>query len=119
MNQQDREQEFLHTIRTALDESLDHIDGHAQSRLRQARSKALQTRQRKTWLQAFAWLPAGSVAAICVVAIASILYLNTSSVSIPVNGFNDVDLIASGESLEFFEDMEFYEWLALEESSAG
>lgn len=119
MNEYDKEQKFLHTVSTALDESLDHIDAHAQSRLRQARSKAMQSIEKKSWLQPTAWLSAGSIAAICIVAITGILYLNASSTGLPVNGFADVDLIASDESLELFENLEFYQWLQQEETGAG
>ena len=58
------------------------------------------------------WLPVGSVALAGVtVAVVGVLWFGTPA-GIPVNGFEDIELLASKESPDFYAELEFYHWLA-------
>jgi len=109
-------------IRKRLDACVDEMDAADLSRLRQARQQALDSGSRKTrsFGGRFA-LPAGLAAA------TSLLLVILLSRGIDSNGIDlqgqqsnviaalaDVELLAAQEQTEFYENLDFYEWLLLE-----
>jgi hypothetical protein len=100
-----------------LDKSARELDDTTVARLRAARAGAWQRaaatppapvrRPHPRW-----WLPVGSVALAGVtVAVVGALWFGTPA-GVPANGFEDIELLASKESPDFYAELEFYQWLA-------
>lgn len=108
---------FESRAKQLLDKSAHELDDATVTRLRAARARAWQRaeaaptaparRFRSRW-----WLPVGSVALAGVtVAVVGVLWFGTPT-GIPANGFEDIELLASKESPDFYAELEFYHWLA-------
>lgn len=112
---------FETRARKLLEESVDHLDGRARSRLIQARSAAVAEladtsafpRLRQRW-----WLPAGGIAAVALVIAVwfvpgrdpdPILQTDTYAGE-TILSVDDIEIMAA-ESLELLEELEFYAWL--------
>jgi len=105
----DKERQFLENARQLLDESVHDLDGATRSKLAQARNAALESRHRSR-RRLLTWgTPAAGLAA---AALVGVLVLRTPSVPIEESSVADLDILTSEESLEFYEDIEFYEWLS-------
>ena len=116
----DKDAQLIEGIRCQLDEDVDNYDSTTRSRLAQARRLAMAAAQprgpwwRRTWLAsrpAGDWLlPAGAFASVVATAFAL-----TLMVAEPGNDLarevDDLELLSSGEELELFENLEFYQWL--------
>jgi len=129
MNSEDKEAVFVDTAKANLDEALRSISPATSARLRLARHHALEAvndrgpeKYQVSWM-----LPAAGFAAVSVGVLALFLLLQspeqTKLVSESVlqsdsGNMEDLELLASSESIEFYEDLEFYGWL-LEQNRAG
>jgi hypothetical protein len=102
-------------IRQELDRSCDALDGYTLSRLNAIRHQALEHKLSRRSGRRPMLFPLGGLVTACV------LVLTVSLVSqrtllpvdgVPVPKFEDLELLATNEELEFYEDYEFYQWLA-------
>jgi len=115
-----QEQAFLDRATDALDKSCDSMDGQTLSRLNRIRHAAIehgQQSQGRTFLSPFG----GLITACVLVLVVSVFYPGQPDVPVPVSPDNgmaieDLDIFTSTESLEFFENLEFYQWLEENES---
>ncbi len=110
MRQQDemeRERAFVERARAALDQRAHELNPPIDGRLRAARRTALEgaAGSRPRWL----WASGLAVAATAVLAVFLWLAPPTQG---PAPQLEDLELLSSSESLEFYEDLEFYDWLA-------
>ena len=115
------EQQFLNNISDELDRSCDGLDGHTQSRLNSIRHAALEHGRKslsRTLLSPFG----GLVTACVLVLVVGMLY--QGQLEIPaqagpdnISPMEDLDILTSAESLELFENLEFYQWLEENEIS--
>jgi hypothetical protein len=109
MNDPTEQDDFAAQAKRAFDESVERLDGAALSRLNQGRHTALENLKApagSTWRR---WVPAGGVAAIALV---SVLVLRGPEVDgIPAEAAVDLEILLEGESLEMFQDLEFYSWM--------
>ncbi len=120
-NQAMQEQAFLDKASDALDKSCDSMDGQTLSRLNRIRHAAIEhgkQSQGRTFLSPFG----GLITACVLVFVVSVFYPGQSNVKVPVTpdggtAIEDLDILTSTESLEFFENLEFYQWLEENESS--
>jgi len=107
----DKEKRFLENARQVLDDSIHDLDSGTRSRLTQARNAALDARlqkQRKR-RRLLAWgTPAVGLAAAVLVGVMVFRGPQPSAEAYVA----DFDILSSEESLDFYEDIEFYEWLA-------
>ena len=109
------EQAFLEQARTVLDRGCDGLDGYTRSRLNVIRHEAL---ARVSGKSGFArWMPATGIATACTVLVVLVLFpglQGENEVTEPLTGdtLQNLDLLTAEEGLEFFEDYEFYQWLA-------
>ena len=112
--------DFARTASELLRRSAEDLDGATASRLNRARQAALeqlpQRRRTSRWL-----VPALSTAAVSALAVG--LWLNPGvDRELPVQSStaalsaDDMDLLLADDSLEMFEDLEFYAWLDAERS---
>ncbi len=114
-------------IRKRLDACVDEMDAADLSRLRQARQQALDSGSRKAGFGGRVALPAG----LAVAASLLLVILLGRGIDSDGNGFRpdlngqqsnviaalvDVDLLAAQEQTEFYENLDFYEWLVLEQN---
>lgn len=98
-------------VRELLDETIDHMDSANLSRLKQARSRALdRTSQGRSWQH---WLPAGAVTAGL---LAFTVYFDNFNSSEPAlyQGQAQMEVV---ENMELLNDLEFVAWLALNENN--
>jgi hypothetical protein len=104
------EDPFLTRSREILDERTEHLDAATRSRLRQARSRALEgTGDNRSWLY---WVPAGSLAAVLLL---FAVYVNRLVPPLPVI-YQDPVQLETAESMELLDDLDFVAWLVVEES---
>jgi len=114
------EQAFLDKARDELDRSCDRLDGHTQSRLNSIRHAAIEHGHQHPGRAMLA--PFGGLVTACVlVLVVSVFFQGTETpaLSVPDNNsaIEDLDILTSAESLEFFENLEFYQWLEENEAS--
>jgi len=122
MTIEDKDQEFIDSIKSELIESVQNISARELSAIAQSRNKALSNKTENK----FAWIfvPAGIIATAC---LAVVVY---SFIQVAPDGQNlideNLDLVSVLESLDLYEDpdvyedLEFHEWLdAYEPSSQG
>jgi len=101
--------EWLESIRLHLEQGVDQIDEATGSKLSQIRRQALDKKTSKKFTAYF--LPAAAIASACLV-LALLIYIPEQGSNQNQNEMiDDLDLITTSESLDLFEDLEFYEWL--------
>jgi hypothetical protein len=107
MNDKQNNETLIDNIQSQLDTSVDGIDAATQSKITQARHRALDQKARST---PFAlWIPAGALASVCVALV--MLLLVSTSVEKETAPIDDFELISNIDDLELLEELEFYEWL--------
>ncbi|MFL6655514.1 MAG: hypothetical protein ACJ8KA_12050 [Sulfurifustis sp.] len=113
------ERDIVETARRVLHRSERDCDELTVARLRAARRRALEAEPRPAFRR---WSLAGAVAAAATIAgLAGVLWLQTPSDMAPVptaSSVADIDLLTTNESPEFYNDLDFYDWLATD-SDAG
>ena len=115
----EREQNWLAQARTLLDASAESLDAATLSRLNRARQQALaQRRAAPRWA-----FPAGMVSA-CMLLLALFVWNGRGApgAESPLAhnaGAGDLELVSSEDSLEFYQDLEFYAWLEAQDQDLG
>lgn len=132
MNDPDKNQladsEWTKSVRKTLDDSAAQVDGHVRDRLLQARREAVREasvrqshrRRGNRWL-----VPAGGFAALLMAVIVSFV-ISTGPSDNPstidqsaIASTEDFPLLTSPESLELYEELDFYQWLEEEKDRVG
>ena len=108
MTQDSQEQRFLERAKTDLDESIEFMDAPTLSRLRQARTRALERLGEKR--QRRYVVPIGALATASAALLVVILWTSTPTLG-PESVLDDLELLSSLDALDLYEDLEFYEWL--------
>ena len=111
------EQAFLDSAREQLDRSCDRLDGQTQSRLNSIRHAAIEHGRRHPGRALLA--PFGGLVTACVLVLVVSVFFQGADTPVPDNRstMEDLDILTSTESLEFFENLEFYQWLEENEAS--
>jgi len=113
----DRDDEIARRARAALDRSIEEIDPATRARLVAARRTALDAldRPRRDFVRG------GAIATVAAFGAAGLFFaaswwLRTHADSIALEGaLDDVELLADGDDLEMYDELEFYRWLDAEE----
>lgn len=108
------EARFLQRVKQDMDRSCGALDGATQSRLNAMRHAALAQGQRKG-LRMPQLLPFGGLVTACVLVLAVLVQtpLLPGSANLPETAqVEDLDLLTATEELDFYEEYEFYQWLA-------
>lgn len=112
---------WLEQAKGLLDESAEGLDAATLSRLNRARQAALHRRRpSRRWA-----LPAGLVSACMLLLVLSTWHAyvphDGAAPDLPVtkNAAGDLDLVSSDDSLEFYQDLEFYAWLEAQDQDLG
>ena len=112
------DRDFIAGIKKNLDDSTERLDAGVRSRLTQARHHALdQKKGVPSWFGDWSWKTVSGVAAMTAVLLALVLALNGPATNQAGSDLEDLDLLANADQLELYEDLEFYAWLAEEEST--
>lgn len=106
MTRQADDREVMETVRERLEAGLDRMDDVTQARLRAARRQALAAGVVHTRRRAAGWAMAAAV----VLAVG--LWVMHGRGELPAAGVEDIEVLAAGDDLELYEDLEFYGWLA-------
>ena len=119
---QQPEQIMVGKVKAELDSSCDRLDGYTQSRLNSIRHAALESSGSKPGRALLA--PFGGFATACVlVLLVSVFYQDTTAPASPGiqegqgSPLEDIDILTSTETLDFYENLEFYQWLEENEAS--
>ena len=113
----DNDQAFTKAAKRSLDEAADNLDAGTVVRLHAARKRAIATyrQRRKPWVNV--WVPTGALAAGLAVVVATFMWF-TVPTNLPPTDIEDLELLAAHEGIEFYADLDFYDWLATQ-SDAG
>jgi len=125
-NSESKETEFILGVRKTLDESLEQLDSTTISRLQAIRKDAIKQysgiqspgKQKQTGKWPSWVLPVSGFATIALAVVLSIgLWQQLNSDQNIMASIEDMSLLTDDEDLEFYEELEFYQWLADEESA--
>jgi hypothetical protein len=102
-------------IRQQLDQSCNALDGQTLSRLNRIRHTALERKQARASRML---LPFGGFVTACVLVVSVMTFVptrapETETVASPLE---DIEILSSSDSLDLYEDYEFYQWLAENDS---
>lgn len=113
--QQHKDEQMLDNIRATLDRDSEQLDADTKRALQQARHQALAQLDKPRWI----WQPiAGvAVAASVTMLVVGLVTVQTDNGTI-MHQHEDLSLLSSGDDLELYENLEFYQWLAFEERSS-
>ena len=102
------EQAFAARAKQVFDESVDGLDAASLSRLNRGRQAALAEidRPRQRWSR---WTPA--VGAAAVVLLAVVMLRGPAEIDVIAAPASDLEILLSEESIDMFEELEFYSWL--------
>jgi hypothetical protein len=102
------EQRLVDNIRQRMDQSVNALDGQTLSRLNRIRHAALERKQARPSRML---LPFGGFVTACVLVLSVMTFMpgETEAVASPME---DLDILTSSDSLDLYEDYEFYRWLA-------
>ncbi len=117
MKETEKDKAFLETAKYLLNKRADEIDPETRSRLRKGRYAALQSLRSRRHPISWMW-PAAGVAVACTVILAFFLVLKEPGSKEVLSDMEDIELLASSAPIEFYDDLEFYNWLA-EHEGAG
>lgn len=107
---------FEYRLRARLDQGLEDIDPDVTRRLRLARQVALEQGARRF---RFGWVPAAAAVFAGLLMAAIFLRPADDGAGLP-DMASDLEIIAADDSLQFYEELDFYQWLATESvSDAG
>lgn len=100
---------FAREAKSLFDASVDELDAATLSTLNQGRHQALAkaTAQPEQWLR---WVPAAGIAAATLLAVMVILP-GPTGVEVAPATLTDMDILLDEDSIEMFEDLEFYTWI--------
>ena len=110
---------LLENIKTTLDESCENLAAGKLSRLRHARESALVQAAKPSLWQTFK-IPATALATATTAVFVAFFYLGSPN-DMPNlhSGFDDIEILMSEESPDFYEELDFYSWLAEEQDGAA
>jgi hypothetical protein len=104
------EQRLVDNIRQRMDQSVNALDGQTLSRLNRIRHAALEHRQARASRML---LPFGGFVTACVLVVSVMMFTpGTPDTEAVPSAMEDLDILTSSDSLDLYEDYEFYQWLA-------
>ena len=112
MTDKQGEQEFVSRIREVLDQSAEELEPGIRSRLNRMRHEAVARHaQRRAPRRSWRW--AAGLATVSAAAVLMLMLpLDRPTEKTPLAAIDDMEILASSDPLEIYEDMEFYGWLS-------
>lgn len=118
MKNEHENEEFVERLRRALDEGSGRLPPGTVSRLNQARHRALEAVGRQTPRSWWGLKPA-AVLAVCTVVLVIGLVLQRPTPPPATAALEDVEILATAEDFEFYEELDFFTWLTEVRADAG
>lgn len=120
MTNEERDKIFLENVKTVLDQDTADLDAATLSRLRQIRYAAMEESEtsQSNWWRRFR-LPAVALVTASLIATFTFVQMRTPEELSATNTFEDMEIIASNDQLDLYEDFDFYAWLAEEQQNAS
>lgn len=111
MKSSDQDRELAKRAKAVFDRGTESLSGEVRSRLTQARHAAFsESESNRDATLGRRWMPAGGLALAAVMA--AFLWLDRAAVPEgPISAIEDLDVVMAEESLDMFEQLEFYSWL--------
>jgi hypothetical protein len=118
MNNENKLPVWTSQAKQMLDESTENLDAATLTRLNRARQSALESarpRRLRSW-----FVPAGLAGACAILLAVAVVWHRPAPQSVPdpflpnaTANFagTDLDLVSSDDSIEFYQDLDFYAWL--------
>jgi hypothetical protein len=120
MNTNEQEKRLLEKAKSLLSEAAENLDSQTKKRLERIRLDALAA-ARRTEAKFFLpprWITASALATAAIAGVAIFFWLRASPGNFPGKQVEDFEIITSTENIEFYENLEFYRWLATKENGA-
>jgi len=114
----DTEQQLLENIRQTLDNTTGSFDGRTQAKLALVRAKALEEKARSRW-RFPAWQTGAVLATAMLLLVLAVQQQDDTKIVSVTESFDGFDVITDQADLEFYRELEFYDWLSREENHAG
>ncbi len=111
------EKYFLDFARKRLNQGTENLDPDTRHKLISMRNRALDLQESKSWFPQ--WAPLPVMGLLTGVLFIILVYAKPGSVQNMDTGLEDLEILASVDQLELYEDLEFYDWLANENYEAG
>jgi hypothetical protein len=113
----EKEARFLEKARQSLLASEEQLDAATASRLRDARRKAVETagEREKGFFRIPKWARVGGVATAAAAVLVFMIWFDTPRQDLPMRNAEDLEIVLnvdSADSMDLYEDLDFYEWLA-------
>ncbi|VAX31928.1 hypothetical protein MNBD_NITROSPINAE05-379 [hydrothermal vent metagenome] len=120
MKNQDDEKSFLKKVKQSLDQGEENIPPETRSRLHRIRQEALRIKEQEK-SRVIKWLPTPypALATAAVVLLAVLLSFPGDREQALFHPLDDLEILASNNKIEFYEELDFYAWLTEEEPNAG
>ncbi len=120
MKDHERETRFLNRVRSELDREADNLDVETTNRLRRIRHSALEQLDtaRFDWRRQLR-LPAIALATGAIIAAVVLTDYRSARLLPDRQTVADLEILASDDHLDLFDDLEFYSWLAETEDHAS
>ena len=118
MNGNEKEDRFLEKAKDLLNEGAEDLDSKTLQRLQDIRIRALRATEEKRsgFSISLRWVMVGGCATATMAAMALFLWLSTSPQILPVRQVEDFEIITSQERIDFYQNLDFYRWLATREN---
>ena len=110
------------TLEGILDASAESLDASTLSKLRQARNRALEQETRPdlfTRLTGGKMAIAGGAVTATVTAAVFAFWIGVINPQTRVNAIEDIELLASADNTELYEQIDFYQWLESQQTVQG
>jgi hypothetical protein len=110
----DKEERFLEKAKDLLNRAAENLDSQTGQRLERIRTNALRAAEEKPsgFFTPLRWILVGGFGTATMAAVALFFWLNTSPGDFPAKHAEDFEIITSREPIDFYQDLEFYRWMA-------
>jgi hypothetical protein len=118
MNAKDPEKLFLEKVQGLLNHGTENLGSKTERRLQDIRGQALMDagEKRSRFLHPRRWVLVGSFAMVTLAAVGLFFWLGPSTETLPAGEIEDLEIIASQERIDFYQNLDFYRWLGSEEN---
>lgn len=117
MKPEERDERMVKMVKEHLDAGVDALDDLTAARLRAVRLKAVESAEGKRGGLRFPrWVAVGGLATAAAAVLAVGLWVSGPPRESTVATADDIEIVAAQEQMQFYEDIEFYRWLAAQEN---